>query len=173
MSAAVTEARLGRLHSYSQQGGREAESYAASCGRPASVNEVFFRGRDRPRSEVHRPVSGPRAARGDRRPLCVRRLPVMLHRSDPTWIDPKRKLIRYEEGTVKKCYWITSLLVFLAGCVATGYGPKSMFSGGFEETQLGPDIFSVSFSCNDSTSMARAADFTLLRSAELTLENGR
>ena len=72
---------------------------------------------------------------------------------------------------MKKCFWITSLLVLLAGC-ATGYGQKGMFSGGFEETQLGPDMYSVSFSGNGSTSMARAADFTLLRSAELALENG-
>ncbi len=69
---------------------------------------------------------------------------------------------------------ICSVLVvasLLASC-ATGYGQKSLFSGGFEDTQLGPDIFRVSFSGNDSTSMARTKDFALLRSAELALENG-
>lgn len=69
---------------------------------------------------------------------------------------------------------IISVLIvalLLASC-ATGYGQKSFFSGGFEDTQLGPDIFRVSFSGNDSTSMARTKDFALLRSAELALGNG-
>jgi len=61
-------------------------------------------------------------------------------------------------------------LVFLAGC-ATSYQPKS-FSGGYSETRLREDIFKVSFKGNGYTSRERAADFALLRSAELALENG-
>ena len=62
------------------------------------------------------------------------------------------------------------LSLFIAGC-ATGYS-ESGFRGGYEETQLSPDVFRVSFKGNAYTSMDRAADFTLLRSAELALENG-
>lgn len=56
------------------------------------------------------------------------------------------------------------------GC-ATGYWPHGMM-GGYNETQLQPDVFRVSFKDNAYTSMDRAADFTLLRSAELAVENG-
>ena len=72
---------------------------------------------------------------------------------------------------MKAIFSVLVVASLLASC-ATGYGQKSLFSGGFENTQLGPDIFRVSFSGNDSTSMARTKDFALLRSAELALENG-
>lgn len=67
-----------------------------------------------------------------------------------------------------------SLLLFtfalLQGC-ATSYH-KSSFNGGYSETQLGENIFRVSFSGNGYTGGERVADFVLLRSAELALENG-
>ena len=72
---------------------------------------------------------------------------------------------------MKTIFSVLVVALLLASC-ATGYGQKSFFSGGFEDTQLGPDIFRISFSGNDSTSMARTKDFALLRSAELALENG-
>ena len=62
------------------------------------------------------------------------------------------------------------LALLLASC-ATGYQEKGL-TGGFSETQLGENIFRVSFNGNAYTSMERAADFTLLRSAELAVENG-
>ena len=58
----------------------------------------------------------------------------------------------------------------LAGC-ATSY-QKQGLSGGFTETQLDKAVFRVSFKGNGFTSPERAADFTLLRSAELALKNG-
>jgi len=68
----------------------------------------------------------------------------------------------------------TSLLVLfiiaLSGC-ATAYQPKG-FSGGYSETQLGENIFKVYFRGNGYTSPERASDFSLLRSAELMMENG-
>ena len=60
--------------------------------------------------------------------------------------------------------------VLLAGC-ATTYQPNS-FTGGYSETQLGENIFQVSFRGNGYTSRERASDFSLLRSAEEALENG-
>ena len=62
------------------------------------------------------------------------------------------------------------LALLLASC-ATGYQEKG-FTGGFSETQLAENIFRVSFNGNAYTSADRAADFTLLRSAELAQENG-
>jgi len=63
-----------------------------------------------------------------------------------------------------------ALLVLLSGC-ASAYQPQS-FTGGYSETQLGENIFQVSFRGNGYTRPERAADFSLLRSAELTLEKG-
>jgi len=56
------------------------------------------------------------------------------------------------------------------GC-ATKYQSQG-FTGGYEETQLSKNVFTVSFKGNGYTSSTRAKDFTLLRSAEVTLENG-
>jgi uncharacterized protein YceK len=62
------------------------------------------------------------------------------------------------------------LVVALSGC-ATTYQRKS-FTGGYSETQLGENIFQVSYRGNGYTSHERASDFSLLRSAEVALENG-
>ena len=59
---------------------------------------------------------------------------------------------------------------FLFSC-ATSYHHKNFF-GGYTDYQLEPDIFRVSFKGNSKTSIERAVDFALLRSAELTLKNG-
>ncbi len=58
----------------------------------------------------------------------------------------------------------------LSGC-ATTY-QKQSFTGGYSETQLGENIFQVSFKGNRYTSRERVSDFTLLRSAEIAIENG-
>ena len=59
---------------------------------------------------------------------------------------------------------------FLSGC-ATEY-QRQGFSGGYSETQLGENIFQVSFRGNGYTRGERASDFALLRSAEVASENG-
>lgn len=63
-----------------------------------------------------------------------------------------------------------AVVLFLAAC-ATPY-QNSGFSGGYSETQFDDNVFKVSFRGNGYTSMERASDFTLLRSAELTLQHG-
>lgn len=67
------------------------------------------------------------------------------------------------------------ILAFLAPLVltacATSY-QSSSFTGGFTETQLDENVFRVSFRGNGYTSRERAADFVMLRSAELALNNG-
>ncbi len=64
----------------------------------------------------------------------------------------------------------TILVLLVAGC-STSYQKKS-FTGGYSETQLGENTFQVYFSGNGYTSREKTTDFTLMRSAELTLENG-
>ena len=62
------------------------------------------------------------------------------------------------------------VIVILSGC-ATAYQPRGA-TGGFSEMQLRHDVFQVSFDGNGFTSKSRAADFMMLRNAEITLENG-
>jgi uncharacterized protein YceK len=66
---------------------------------------------------------------------------------------------------------ILALVVILFSGCATTYQRQS-FTGGFSETQLGENIFQVTFRGNGYTNRERATDFSLLRSAEITLENG-
>lgn len=63
-----------------------------------------------------------------------------------------------------------SLVGMLMTACATSYQSAS-FTGGFNDTQLAPDVFRVSFSGNAYTSSDRVQDFALLRAAELTLAN--
>jgi hypothetical protein len=74
------------------------------------------------------------------------------------------------KGENMKNIILISIFVLLQGC-ATAY-QKTGFSGGYSETQLDKNVFNVSFRGNGFTSHERVADFTLLRSAELTLEHG-
>ena len=62
------------------------------------------------------------------------------------------------------------IAILVTGC-ATSYQPQG-FSGGFSSTQLDKNVFTVSFKGNAYTDHERANDFTMLRSAEITLENG-
>ncbi len=71
---------------------------------------------------------------------------------------------------MKKLIAITIATLILQGC-ATTY-QKTGFTGGYSETQLDENVFTVSFRGNGYTGRERVADFTLLRSAELTIENG-
>ncbi len=61
-------------------------------------------------------------------------------------------------------------MLAISGC-ATSY-QSAGFSGGFSDTQLGPNLWKVSFVGNGYTHSTRAEDFAMLRSAELTLTHG-
>ena len=67
---------------------------------------------------------------------------------------------------------ITLLIAFIFVVSCSTTYQSSGFTGGYTETQLDVDVFSVKFNGNAYTSLERAKDFTLLRSAELTLKNG-
>lgn len=62
------------------------------------------------------------------------------------------------------------LFAILSACVTT-YQPVG-FTGGFSETQLGENVWRVTFHGNGYTREERAEDLALLRSADLTLEKG-
>ena len=58
----------------------------------------------------------------------------------------------------------------LSAC-ATPYEQEGLV-GGLSETQLGPNVWRISFQGNGFTSTQRTEDFVLLRGAELALKNG-
>jgi hypothetical protein len=60
--------------------------------------------------------------------------------------------------------------IILQGC-STAYQSEGL-SGGYSETRLDENVFKVAFNGNGYTDREKAADFTLLRCAELTLQNG-
>tara|TARA_R110002124_G_C8774391_1_gene500238 strand:+ start:228 stop:773 length:546 start_codon:yes stop_codon:yes gene_type:complete len=61
-------------------------------------------------------------------------------------------------------------LVLLSGC-STSYQSNGL-TGGYSETQLDENVFKVAFNGNGYTGREQVADFTLLRSAELTMQSG-
>jgi hypothetical protein len=65
--------------------------------------------------------------------------------------------------------WILSLLLFCS--CATAYRPLKGGTG-YSSSQVASNEFRVRFQGNADTSLERAYDFALLRSAELTLQNG-
>lgn len=70
---------------------------------------------------------------------------------------------------MKNTFLVLILAIMIGGC-ATMY-QRVGFTGGYSETQLGENVFQVSFRGNGYTSYQRASDFSLLRSAEIALEN--
>ncbi|MCY4362884.1 MAG: hypothetical protein OXE42_11985 [Gammaproteobacteria bacterium] len=62
------------------------------------------------------------------------------------------------------------VILLLAGC-ATSYQPKGL-TGGFSEIQIAEGTYQITFEGNAYTDKRKTIDFTLLRSAEITLENG-
>ena len=72
--------------------------------------------------------------------------------------------------TMRRRVWCVLACVSLLGCV-TPY-QRAGLTGGYSETELDENVFEVWFRGNAYTSAQRAADFTLLRCAELALEHG-
>lgn len=65
----------------------------------------------------------------------------------------------------------TAVVTIVVGGCATTYQSVA-FTGGYEETRLDENVFSIFFRGNGFTSSQRAQDFTFLRSSELTLQYG-
>lgn len=73
---------------------------------------------------------------------------------------------------IRAFFYITAIALGLNGC-ATPYGSSAGNAlGGFSEAQLGENMFQVSFKGNAYSKPDTVANYTLLRSAELTLQNG-
>jgi hypothetical protein len=66
---------------------------------------------------------------------------------------------------------IATILAAASAACATAYQPRG-FTGGYDEAQLGENVFRISFEGNGYTSSVTAADYALLRSADVTLERG-
>jgi hypothetical protein len=77
-----------------------------------------------------------------------------------------------KRGKMRKALYGLSVLVALglAAC-ATPYQANA-FRGGFEDNQLQPDVFTVSFNGNAYTDMGTVRNYALYRCAELTVERG-
>lgn len=73
-------------------------------------------------------------------------------------------------GACLKSATVISLVVLLTSC-STSYQSHS-FTGGYSETQLAENVYRVTFKGNGYTSSDRAADLSLMRAAEIGLENG-
>jgi len=65
---------------------------------------------------------------------------------------------------------VLMLFLILFGC-ATPY-QKVGLSGGYSDTRLQENVFTINFRGNGYTSRERSSDFALLRCAELTIKNG-
>lgn len=61
--------------------------------------------------------------------------------------------------------------MFLSGC-ATSYQSQGYTGEGYYESRTGENTFEVSFRGNRHTPRERVVDFSLLRSSEVTIENG-
>ncbi len=70
----------------------------------------------------------------------------------------------------KSCLAAALSALILAGC-STPYGSYGLL-GGYTETQLGDNVWQIVFEGNGYTRQAKAVRYTMLRSAELTLEQG-
>lgn len=71
---------------------------------------------------------------------------------------------------MNKIIYLIFTAALLCGC-ATGYQSRS-FTGGFSDMKLQDNIYRINFRGNGYTGRDRAADFCLLRSAQVTLLNG-
>ena len=69
-----------------------------------------------------------------------------------------------------KTVLVLLLCLGLVGC-ATGYARRG-WTGGYSDMKIQDDVFRVAFSGNAYIGRGRVEDYTLLRSAEVTLENG-
>lgn len=72
-------------------------------------------------------------------------------------------------NVVKACAGLV-LASLLSSCAST-YSPKGMFNG-YSDVRLGENIFQVSFQGDGYDSRERVTDLSLLRSAEVALQNG-
>ena len=72
---------------------------------------------------------------------------------------------------MKILIFIFAITLLISGC-ATTYQKKTTWTIGHSETQLAENIFRVSYEGTEFTGNDRVIDYTLLRSAEVTIENG-
>ena len=64
------------------------------------------------------------------------------------------------------------LISFMALSACASNYQSVGFTGGFQEIQLAPNIYRVTFQGNAYTNKTRASDLALLRSADITMQKG-
>jgi len=64
------------------------------------------------------------------------------------------------------------LLLGLSSCMETSYRSTGSMWTGFSDVQLAPNKFRINFNGNITDDQNRIRDFTLIRSAEVAIENG-
>jgi hypothetical protein len=79
--------------------------------------------------------------------------------------------IAFSQGEVIVKNILAVLVLTLLTACATTYQPQA-FTGGYSQTQLAENVFKVTFKGNAHLDRETASDYALLRSAEVTLENG-
>ncbi len=89
----------------------------------------------------------------------------------PKLYNPAKVGISPKKDTyLRRTIIIIVFIILMIGC-ATPYQHRG-WRGGYSHLQLDNNVFRVRFSGNGYTSMSRAIDFNLLRSAEITLRRG-
>lgn len=75
---------------------------------------------------------------------------------------------------IKKLVFVLTTVLMLSSCAqTTSYQRLSeQYGVGYSETVISPQSYQVSYNGQESSSLEQINDFVLLRSAELTLENG-
>jgi len=66
---------------------------------------------------------------------------------------------------------LLSLVAVVVGGCATEYQARG-FTGGFTETQVAENVWTIRFAGNGYTGAGQVRDFALLRASEVTLQNG-
>ena len=72
---------------------------------------------------------------------------------------------------MRKTIYLLALIIAVSGC-ATPYAPRGFWGQGYTDMKLQDNIFRISFAGNAATEAERAHNFSLLRAAEVTIENG-
>ena len=73
---------------------------------------------------------------------------------------------------MRKALALLLVIFFISGCVPKGYQKRDYSGYGYQDTKIQEDIYRVDFLGHEGTDPSTLKDYTLLRCAELSLQNG-
>ncbi|MDX8385367.1 MAG: hypothetical protein R8M11_02490 [Gallionella sp.] len=73
---------------------------------------------------------------------------------------------------MKITYFLILVAILISGCSSYQQKGTIFNQSGFSEERMGNNVFRITYEGNDKNSDEEVSDFNLLRSAEVTLENG-